>query len=370
MMLGTAPGLSPVTLIQQDSGDDATPHLKKVSHYTLRAKIGYGSSCTVYLGTDDRSAQLFAIKRIRLRELARTSAGVAQLEREIRLMHLFQHPNIIRILEVLHVQSTDEAYLVLEYAANGSLGGFIERNQSLPHPAIFSVMRQMLEAIKYLHNAGYVHQDIKPCNILIDSDGIAKLADFGIGHSFDSAAMVVGSPAYQAPEALDDSYGADDDSGVDCPQKEDIWAMGVTFFQLLFQRLPFVGDNLYEIIRSINEQPLEIPEECDPEVAVLLRRMLDVNPLKRADVDELLAHPIFMNAPARAEGLPGVPPPIFKVGEIIELEAKVCSDGFSFANLPLSVPRRFSYHVPGRDGSSRTSNRRPSSHSDGDGDQT
>jgi serine/threonine-protein kinase 11 len=340
-----------VRQIPQEASPGSTPRLKKINHYVLRAKLGSGSSSSVYLGIDSRTNESYAIKRIRLRELARTTAGVAQLEREIRLMKLFDHRNILKIGEVLHMPSADEAYLVLEYAEKGCVGNFIERGVRIPDSAILSILKQVLQAVKYLHDSGYVHQDIKPSNILINRDGLVKLADFGIGHSFDSAAMVVGSPAYQAPEALNDAYPSDDDSDSsnEGPQKEDIWALGVTLYQMLFLKLPFVGDNLYELVNFIKEHPLELPDSCPPRFAEVLRRMLSVDPAKRIGVEELLQNQLIAKASDFANDLPDPPVSTLKEGHIVELEAKTCGDGYSFAALPIMVPRRFSYHVRDRE---------------------
>jgi serine/threonine protein kinase len=322
--------------------------VKKVHRYTLRAKIGSGASSKVYLAFDDRTGQSFAVKRIRLQELSRTGSGLAQLEREIRLMRLFNHPNILKITEVLHVPSIDEAYLVLEHADRGSLGSFIDRGQQLPMPSVFSIMKQVARAIQYLHVSGYVHQDVKPCNILLTGDGRAMLADFGIGHSFDSATMVVGSPAYQAPEALDDDFGEEEDdseSSSFAPQKEDIWALGVTLYQLLYMKLPFPGSNLFEIVNYIKENPLDIPEGTSPAIIELLRKMLHIDPGQRLGIDELLANPLVACASDLAPDLPNVPSPVLIEGDVVELDAKVCRDGYSFASSIHVTPRRFSFNA-------------------------
>jgi serine/threonine-protein kinase 11 len=146
------------------------------------------------------------------------------------------------LFEVLLLPPAEEACPVLEYAEKGCLGAFIDRAEWVMIPSILNVLKQMLYAVQYLHNNGYFHQDIKPWNILIDAEGRAIVGNFGIGHSFDSASMVVGSPAYQAPEALDDSYCSDDVELL--PEKGDMRALGMTFYQLLSQRLPFRGENL------------------------------------------------------------------------------------------------------------------------------
>jgi serine/threonine-protein kinase 11 len=326
----------------------AHPHLiRKVNNYLLCAKIGSGSSSAVYLATDELSQRRYAVKRIRIRELAKSSNGLAQLEREIRLMRLLKHPNILRLVEVLYASADAEAFLVLEYADSGSVGDLVERGVALPHAAVFSIVKQIATAIQYLHETGYIHQDVKPYNILLDSSGRAVLADFGVGHSFHSAGMVVGSPAYQAPEALDDSYASDEDS-LEEPQKEDVWALGVTLYQLLFGWLPFAGSTLFEIVNDIRSHPLEIPRGADPRVAQLLRGMLTVDPMSRYGVADLLRHPLVRDAAYRAAGLPPAPPRAAREGRVVAVAADVCHDGWSFAACRLPGQRRFSFGRQGR----------------------
>jgi serine/threonine-protein kinase 11 len=259
-------------------------------------------------------------------------------------MRSVRHPNILRLIEVLHVKSKEEAFLVLEHAQKGSLGAYLERGHRIPDAAIFSILKQVTGALKYLHSAGYIHQDIKPSNILIDADGRAMLADFGVGHSFASAGMVVGSPAYQAPEALDDSYGSDEEpDALDEPQKEDVWALGVTLYQLLFRALPFLGSTLFEIVNNVRQNPLKIPEGTDPDVAGLLRGMLIVDPMSRLGIDDLLTNPLIHGAADRVRNLPEMPPSVVKEGPIVELQAEVCRDGYSFAEAGRGARRRSSY---------------------------
>jgi serine/threonine protein kinase len=186
---------------------------------------------------------------------------------------------------------------------------------------------------------GYVHQDIKPGNILIDEHGRAILADFGIGHSFMSASMVVGPPAYQA---LDDGY-CDDDSVDAVPQKEDLWALGVTFFQLLFQRLLFVGESLFEIVNVIQSEGLKIPEGIDQEIAEVLTELLTLDRARRWAIDELLAHPVIAGAAGRAKDLPPVPSPSLRDSEVCETEATVCADTLPLSDAVGSIRRRSSF---------------------------
>jgi serine/threonine-protein kinase 11 len=314
-------------------------HIRKVNNYLLATKIGSGSSSTVYAAIDTTTHRHYAVKRIRISDLLRSANGVGQLEREVGLIRKLRHPNILQLVEVLHDDVASEVYLVLEYAKKGSLGGFVSRGQSLSHDAILAIIRQIALALKYLHGLGYVHQDIKPGNVLIDENGRAMLADFGIGHTFASAAMVVGSPAFQAPEALDDHY-IDADVGEGSPQKEDVWALGVTLYQLLFLRLPYFGNNLYEVVSDILQRPLEIPADVEPEIADLLRGMLSVNPAQRFGIDDLLANPLLSTD--RPYDLPPSPEPVMKDGPVVPCRAHPCAEGFSFASLAVHAPRRFS----------------------------
>lgn len=346
-MIGSARRISVPTLHTKEIVLAGEKTVKKINQYRLAAKLGSGASSKVYLGIDDTTGAKYAVKRIKLRELCRTSTGIAQLEREIRLMRQFDHKNILKLIEVLHMSDCHEAFLVMEYAEKGCLGAFCEREQHLSHASIFSIMKQVASAIQYLHQNGFVHQDIKPWNILVDGTGRAILADFGIGHSFQSAAMVVGSPAFQAPEALDDSYCDDGDeeyqSSEEGPQKEDIWALGVTLYQLLFHKLPFVGDNLYEIVNFIKEKPLQIPDGVDERIASLVRSMLTVDPSKRIGVRTLLQNELLATAADLAVDMPETPKPVPLEGRLVQLTAKVCPPGHSFASVAMSIQRRLSF---------------------------
>jgi serine/threonine protein kinase len=154
--------------------------------------------------------------------------------------------------------------------------------------------------------------------------------------------MVVGSPAYQAPEALDDAY-CDDESVEVMPEKEDVWALGVTLFHLLFQRLPFAGDTLFEIVNAIKLEGFKIPEGTDRGIGEVLTGMLARDPRERWGIQDLLAHPIIAGAADRASNLPAVPSPPMREGDVRELKATVCPDTFSLADVVCPLGRRYSF---------------------------
>ena len=274
----------------EDSSDPALKPIKQVNQYLLVHKLGQGAFAKVYLAINTENGKKFAAKKFCLGELQRVENGVSQLEREVSLMRRYQHNNILKLHEVLHDTKNDVVYLIIDYADCGSLEDLISNPIPLDDSIVRSIFYQVLQALKFLHNSGMVHQDIKPSNILVNSDGKVVLADFGVGHSFQSTEMVVGSPAYQAPEALTDG-----DNGITSsnPAKEDVWSLGITLYQTEYLELPYSGENVFEIIRTIKSSPLNIPQGASPEIEDLIKGMLAVDPNMRLSVDEILNKQFF-----------------------------------------------------------------------------
>lgn len=305
--------------------------MKKVNQYVMLMKLGQGSSSKVYLCCDVTTNQYFAAKTVRMCEKRHTSSGAVALEREIRIMRRFDHPNILKLHEVLHATELDLAYMILEWGNYGTLESAISNKINLSESVIASIFKQIIVGIQYLHVHGIVHRDIKPSNILLFSNGLVKVSDFGIGHSFQSADTVIGTPAYQAPEVIeDDGYGEEEDL-ID-PVKEDIWSLGVTLFQTVYKRLPVTGENLYEIANSIRTHPIEIPEGPSEPLRDLLRQMLKVRPQDRISPDGVAQHPFLCNAPhvTKLPIKPITPPSIDNTLKFNYITATTCDENYSF----------------------------------------
>lgn len=318
---------------QLESGDQSCDDsyqkpYKQINQYLLIQELGEGSIAKVYLAKNQETGNKFAVKRFKIKELQRIDAGLSQLERELSAMRKICHPNILKLYDVLHDTDHDVVYTVIDYADCGSLENYIE--ESLDLDQLKAIFLQILKALQYLHGKGIVHQDIKPSNILLCKNGKAYLSDFGVGHSFQSADMVVGSPAYQAPEALAD-IDVDPDS-LD-PAKEDIWSLGVTLYQLLFGYLPYTGDNVFEIIHNIRNKPLVMPVGTDPSIESILRSMLAVNPANRFSVENCLESDFFKDASSNVKFnlSPIVEPKIDSYNEITLVNATICDHTISFA---------------------------------------
>jgi serine/threonine-protein kinase 11 len=316
--------------------------IKKLQNYQLLEKLGCGAIAKVYIAYNHENGRYYAIKKFMLQTLQRMSNGISQLRRELLAMKRISHSNIVQLQTILLDRENQVVYAVLELGDCGSLDAI---NEKVPESTIRGIFYQVLLALLYLHTENLVHGDIKPSNILLTSDGRALVSDFGLGHSFQSTDKVVGSPAFQAPELMSDS--ASDD-----PTKEDVWSVGVSLYQMTFQRLPFDGGSIWEIMRSITETRLSFPDDCDPVLNNLLLGMLAVDPMERFSVRTTLGHPWFAGAADEALDLARFKkpfPPVIDSGPVITIPVLECGDSMDFIPPDLTVPAMLR-ELPSEDG--------------------
>ncbi|KAI7821888.1 kinase-like domain-containing protein [Gamsiella multidivaricata] len=211
---------------------------------------------------------------------------------EVAILKKLNHPNIVRLYEVLDVATDDSMYMIFEYCEQGAL---MEVSLTEEYKAAYgdaecrSVFRQIILGIEYLHEHGIIHRDIKPDNLL-RSHGVVKIVDFGVSEMFDKKGddmtkKSAGSPAFMAPELCRPDHG--EVSG----RATDIWSMGITLYCLRYGRLPYVSESILEMQRVIREEDFEIPEEKDPRFESLIRKLLEKDPNKRITIDELRNDP-------------------------------------------------------------------------------
>lgn len=311
-----------------------------INQYAVLNRLGQGANCKVYLVKDTNNNEYYAAKVIHLSRAVRSPTRIQNLEREIRMMKLMSSEYVIKLHEVLYAEKKCTAYLIMEWADCGTLQNVIEKNTELNEETIKKTFLQVVKALEFVHSHGVVHQDIKPSNIMLLSNGKVKLGDFGIGHSFQSADTVIGSPAYQAPEVFDDLSSDFDNLPELDPAKEDVWSLGVTLFETTFHRLPFTGDNVYEIPRYIKEHGLIIPNSISHELEDLLRGMLCPCPEKRLSLAEVKVHPFFNGVVetdvvlASKTHAGSINPSLI----VDKATATVCDDKFCFGTVPNSFP--------------------------------
>ncbi|OHT00327.1 CAMK family protein kinase [Tritrichomonas foetus] len=311
--------------------------MKKVNQYYLLKSIGEGSFAKVFLGYEkinkdnEEYGEYYALKKVLLSTLSKSITGISQLEQEVEIMRKLKHPNIISMKEVIHVPHQTAVYMVLQYADCGSLDDLLKMGENFSDEQIRYMFKQIVDGVNYLHENQLVHQDLKPANIMLDSSGAVLISDFSVGHSFQNAAVYVGSPAFQAPEVI----GADDeDFGEYEPGKEDIWSLGVTLYLMVYGELPFPGETSFEIFTSIKNAVFERPIiDNDDGFWDLLQGMLTYNQHDRFDIKQVLqskyvaeAQYVDLELASKAKPKPVFDPKV----KAVEVKGRVCHDGYCF----------------------------------------
>ena len=255
----------------------------RIGRFDILEQVGRGATATVYRAVSEDHPDGVAIKHVRFR-----GEGEGQARRMRRLRKLMkaeasiarrlQHPNIIRIHEV--VIEDDEAHAVMEYFPGKPLSRYCSFDNLLPLHRVMSIAFKCCMALDHAFRHGVVHRDIKPDNILVDDDDNVKITDFGLALNLnkksdsDSTFIVgVGSPAYMSPEQI---------KNYPLNQKTDLYSLGVVLFHLLTGRLPFRATNHAQLVyRILNADPPppsglnpELPEAVDKVVFKALEKDL------------------------------------------------------------------------------------------------
>lgn len=289
-----------------------------VNQYVLLQEIGRGSFGTVFLAAkSDGDCVNFAVKcmekrRVKKWELSRAGDNDA-LMKEIAIMKKLRHRNIASLLEVIEDAEAQKIYLVMPYYERGPLLKVSVDGACSPLDLDVArgYMRQLCNAVQYLHNHRVVHRDIKPENVLLGSDGSAYLSDFGVStllslHDDTVVATSDGTPAYLAPEILAGPSGSQRLKGFPL----DIWALGVTFYIMIYGRFPFQGTTVVDLAEMVRKgRPKFSDTPLDDETSVsewrlansLLQQMLDKDPAMRITVNACRCHPFFRNRTRRSE---------------------------------------------------------------------
>jgi hypothetical protein len=258
--------------------------------FTLLTELGRGGMGVVWKARDEQTGQIVALKV--MREIYAEDADyVARFERELELAKRINSVHVVKVLGFGVRQKMP--YLALEYVDGPSLHDALARHGPYSWPEARTLLVQLTQGLADAHAAGVIHRDVKPSNVLIGPDGVAKLTDFGIARGLDTTRMtatstMIGTPAYLAPEGPKDA-------------RSDLYSLGIIGYQLLTGAPPFVGQTYQEVLLAhIRDEPDlgRLPAETRAIISWLLAK----EPAKRArnawEVIPVLEGRLFLMAPA------------------------------------------------------------------------
>jgi serine/threonine protein kinase len=249
--------------------------------YTLLEQIGAGGFGIVFRVESHRYPGESFVAKVMLYSPDTLTAS----EKELDILLTLSHPNILRVYA--HWLSEHCCFVILEYAPKGSLHSFIQVNGPVSTIQFKIWGRQILEALNYCHSRKVFHGDIKPANLLLDTWNRIKLADFGLSGRVTDRWLTpgCGSMPYMSPEMI---LKCCDD-----PLASDVWALGVTLYQIAVGRLPWQSQKRAELSREIALGVVRLPPNLDPKIAQAIGAILKVEAGMRMRLPDLLKLPAF-----------------------------------------------------------------------------
>lgn len=263
---------------------------KCIGKFLLGEMLGEGAYGKVKEALDIHTLHRRAVKIMNKRKLRRIPHGEENVRREVWMLKRTNHENIIQLVDVLQNNERGKIYVVMDYCVCNMHEMLKKTPKNLfPEWQAHNYFKQLIRGLEYLHSIGIIHKDIKPSNLLINMDQILKISDFGVAEQLspfaedDSCTTSQGSPMFQPPEIAN---GVDIFSGY----KLDIWACGVTLFNISTGKYPYEGDTIYRLFENIGKGQLQIPPEVDPVLKGLLCGLLDTDFHKRFNMQQTTAH--------------------------------------------------------------------------------
>ena len=263
----TSIGMTAFTRTMETSRLELTRGTLFADRYEIIEELGTGGMGSVYKAVDKKLNEDVAIKLLK-KEIASDRKTIERFANELKLARRIVHKNIGRMYELMEYQGT--SFITMEFVPGENLKSFIRRIGKLPEEKAASIAKQVAEGLREAHHLGVIHRDLKPQNIMIDTEGNARIMDFGIARSvreagITEAGMMVGTPEYMSPEQVE---------GKPADQRSDIYSLGIILYEMLTGRVPFEGDTLLSVAHKQKyEQPLD-PRKLNPQIAVGLSRLI------------------------------------------------------------------------------------------------
>lgn len=255
------------------------PAEEHIGKYKLLKTIGKGNFAKVKLAKHVPTSKEVAIKIIDKTQL--NASSLQKLYREVRIMKLLDHPNIVKLFQVIETEKT--LYLVMEYASGGEVFDYLVLHGRMKEKEARAKFRQIVSAVQYCHQKRIIHRDLKAENLLLDSEMNIKIADFGFSNQFTPGSKLdtfCGSPPYAAPELFQGRK-------YDGPEV-DVWSLGVILYTLVSGSLPFDGATLRELRERVLRGKYRIPFYMSTDCENLLKKFLVLNPAKRASLESIM----------------------------------------------------------------------------------
>ncbi len=251
------------TTEQRIAGVGLIPGSKFAGRYEVKEILGEGGMGTVFKAVDTELGEVIAVKTLKQDFLAQDSTALERFKSEIRLARRISHRNVVRTHDL--GENSGIYYITMEYVEGKSLKDLIKARGKLPIPIVLSVGKQLARALEVAHEQGVIHRDIKPQNMVVESNGVLKVMDFGIARlatrkpesGVTQQGMIIGTPEYMAPEQL---------SGDDVDQRVDIYAAGCVLYECLTGTPPFTADTPYQLVAKMLEETAPSPRTMNAEV--------------------------------------------------------------------------------------------------------
>lgn len=256
-------------------------------YYVWKDPIGSGSFSEVYKGCHKNTKQIVAVKAIR----AMDQKNIDRIMTEINIMRSLDHKYIVKLYDVIHMQNEKKIYIIMEYCGSGTLEKYMHADNLLGECTVRKYFKCIRSGLKYLRSKDILHRDIKPHNILLTENNIAKISDFGLSITLENDRLtntLCGSPIYMAPEVLlDNIYGV----------KTDLWSVGVMLYQLIYGFHPFSFKNMHELMHEIKDHNIIFPpSRISKQCVDLISKLLIVNSDSRISWTDFFNHKWFQIA--------------------------------------------------------------------------
>ncbi len=223
---------------------------EKIGHFRIIGELGRGGMGDIYKAVQEPLNRVVALK-VLSPQLSRDEEFAKRFEIEAKAISLLQHQNIVSIYE--YGEESGLRYFAMQYVDGMDLGKYIYLGKPISITEIIDLAKQICRGLRYAHSRNIIHRDIKPQNVLLEKNGVARLSDFGIAKIFSGTNITmtgsaVGTPEYMSPEQA---------QGIKLDAQTDIYSLGILIYEMLAKKPPFTGNNAMAVAyKQVHELPL------------------------------------------------------------------------------------------------------------------